>query len=581
MLRAGGVTHRRTAISLRILKAGILDVSIVQPRGAPGDADGASVTLAAEVSGTASGRPAKRAWHVSIFRTRALVPIVIGLGSLLAGALYTWFVGEDVNWDWQNYHEYNVWALVNGRYAIDALPAGFQTYFNPTVYFPVYYLRHLLPLPYGLMILGAVHGLNLLLIYFLSRALLRDAATSWAIGASILIAAVGPMTLSEVGTSFSDILTALPIVGGCILILSADGRHGRYVLAGLLIGAAVGLKLTNVVYALGAAAAVLAATRPLTATLCLGVGGAIGALATGGAWGLMLWRELGNPIFPLFNAVFRSPELVPMNIMDWQFSPRGYLDALAYPFYWLLGDNRSSEYPFRDARFAVAMVLILFAIGRSLIIRAAIFTQRDIQFLLFFTVSYAMWLILFAIQRYAIVLELLCAPLIVLLIARSLAGRPDASLPHASAMRANSVMAATAVLIALWSQPGDWFRRPWSNPYNPTIAKPLEQPAAYFLLDKPLAYVTTLLPPASRFYQIADIAMPIVPDGEFDRRIRTALKNPLPGGAWELHTRGKPIREQLLERYGLQVDASKSCVEIEGAWLGTTIEACPLVARER
>jgi hypothetical protein len=167
------------------------------------------------------------------------------------------------------------------------------------------------------------------------------------------------------------------------------------------------------------------------------------------------------------------------------------------------------------------------------------------------------------------------------LIARSLTGRPEPSLSHASSMRINSVMAATALLIALWSQPGDWFRRPWSNPYNPQIAKPLEQPAAYFLLDKPLAYVATVLPPASRFYQIADIAMPIVAGGEFDRRIRTALKNPLPGGAWELHTRGKPIREQLLERYGLQVDASKVCVDIEGAWLGTTIEACPLVVRER
>ena len=44
-----------------------------------------------------------------------------------------------------------------------------------------------------------------------------------------------------------------------------------------LIGAAVGLKLTNVVYALGAAAAVLAASRPLLATLCLGLGGAVGA----------------------------------------------------------------------------------------------------------------------------------------------------------------------------------------------------------------------------------------------------------------------------------------------------------------
>jgi Glycosyltransferase family 87 len=540
------------------------------------------VTLATDVSRTDAGRPADRPWQWPVFQTRTLVPIVIALGSLLAGAIYTWFVGEDVNWDWLNYHEYNVWAIINDRYGIDALPAGFQTYFNPTVYFPVYYLRHLLPLPYGLMIMGAVHGLNLLLIYFLVRALLRDAATASAIGASILIAAVGPMTLSEVGTSFSDILTALPILAGCILILSADrSHHGRYVLAGLLIGAAVGLKLTNVVYALGAAAAVLVAARPLLATLCLGLGGAVGALATGGAWGLMLWREMGNPIFPLFNAVFQSPELVPTNIMDWQFLPRGILDALAYPFYWLVGDNRSSEYPFRDARFAVATVLIVLGIGRSLITRTDIFTRRDTQFLLFFAVSYATWLAVFSIQRYAIVLELLCAPLIVLLIHRSIAATPGSASTGTSSVRMNSIVLTVALAIALWSQPGDWFRRPWSNPYNPTISKSLEQPAVYLLLDKPLAYVAPLLPPQSRFYQIADIALPIMPDGKFDRRIRTALKNPLPGGAWELHTRGKPIREPLLERYGMRVDASRSCVEIEGAWLATAIEACPLVAREQ
>ena len=540
------------------------------------------MTHAADVAGTDAGRPADRAWQTPVLQTNVLVPIAIALGSLLAGAIYTWFAGEDVNWDWQNYHEYNVWAVINGRYGLDALPAGFQTYFNPTVYFPVYYLRHLLPLPYGLMILGAVHGLNLLLIYFLIRVLLREAATAGAIGASILIAAVGPMTLSEVGTSFSDILTALPILAGCILILSADGsRHGRYILAGLLIGAAVGLKLTNVVYALGAAAAVLVASRPLLATLCLGFGGAVGALATGGAWGLMLWREMGNPVFPLFNAVFQSPELVPANIMDWQFLPRGMLDALAYPFYWLVGDNRSSEYPFRDARFAVATVLIVLGIGRSLVTRTDIFTRRDVQFLLFFAVSYATWLALFAIQRYAIVLELLCAPLIVLLIHRSIAATAGSASTGASSVRMNAVMLAVAMAVALWSQPGDWFRRPWSNPYNPTISKSLEQPAGYLLLDKPLAYVAPLLPPQSRFYQIADIALPIMPDGEFDRRIRTALKNPLPGGAWELHTRGKPIREPLLERYGLRVDASRSCVEIEGAQLTTAIEACPLVAREK
>ena len=538
------------------------------------------MTHAADIAASDAARPADRARQAPLVQTNILVPMAIALGSLLAGAIYTWFVGEDVNWDWLNYHEYNVWAVIHNRYSIDALPAGFQTYFNPTVYYPVYYLRHFLPLPYGLMIIGAVHGLNLLLIYFLIRALLRETATASAIGAAILIAAVGPMTLSEVGTSFSDILTALPILAGCVLILSAgESQHGRYVLAGLLIGAAVGLKLTNAVYAIGAAAAVLAASRPVLATLCLGLGGAIGAVATGGAWGLMLWRELGNPIFPLFNAVFQSRELMPMNIMDWQFLPRGILDALAYPFYWLVGDNRSSEYPFRDARFAVATVLIVLGIGRGLVTRTDIFTRRDTQFLLFFGVSYAAWLGVFSIQRYAIVLELLCAPLIVLLIARVSAAAPGSASLRITSMRLNAAMLVVAVAIALCSQPGDWFRRPWSNAYNPAISKSLEQPALYLLLDKPLAYIAPRLPPQSRFYQIADIALPIMPDGKFDRRIRTALNDPPPGGTWGLHTRDKPIREGLLERYGLKLDASRACVEIEGAWLGTAMEACPLVAR--
>jgi hypothetical protein len=538
------------------------------------------VTHAADIAASDAARPADRARQAPLVQTNILVPMAIALGSLLAGAIYTWFVGEDVNWDWLNYHEYNVWAVIHNRYSIDALPAGFQTYFNPTVYYPVYYLRHFLPLPYGLMIIGAVHGLNLLLIYFLIRALLRETATASAIGAAILIAAVGPMTLSEVGTSFSDILTALPILAGCVLILSSgESQHGRYILAGLLIGAAVGLKLTNAVYAIGAAAAVLAASRPVLATLCLGLGGAIGAVATGGAWGLMLWRELGNPIFPLFNAVFQSRELMPMNIMDWQFLPRGILDALAYPFYWLVGDNRSSEYPFRDARFAVATVLIVLGIGRGLVRRTDIFTRRDTQFLLFFGVSYAAWLGVFSIQRYAIVLELLCAPLIVLLIARVSAAAPGPASLRITSMRLNAAMLVVAVAIALWSQPGDWFRRPWSNAYNPAISKSLEQPALYLLLDKPLAYIAPRLPPQSRFYQIADIALPIMPDGKFDRRIRTALNDPPPGGTWGLHTRDKPIREGLLERYGVKLDASRVCVEIEGAWLGTAIEACPLMPR--
>jgi hypothetical protein len=66
----------------------------------PGDTRGTSVTDAADVAGRDAGEPADRAWQTPVLQTNVLVPIAIALGSLLAGAIYTWFVGEDVNWDW-------------------------------------------------------------------------------------------------------------------------------------------------------------------------------------------------------------------------------------------------------------------------------------------------------------------------------------------------------------------------------------------------------------------------------------------------------------------------------------------------
>lgn len=517
-------------------------------------------------------------WTMDL-RGKALAPVAIVVCTMLAGALYTLAMGEDVNWDWQNYHEYNVWAVLNGRYGVDAVPPGFQTYFNPIVYFPVYYLRHFLPSPYGLMIIGAIHGLNLALICLFTRVILREAATIAAIAAAVAIAAFGPMTLSEVGTSFSDVLLALPVIGGFLLILAADrSPTASHLLAGLLIGAAVGLKLTNVVYAVGAAAAVLAASRPLKATVLLGLGGIVGAALTGGEWCLIAWRDTGNPIFPLFNAVFQSGEVAAINLMDAQFMPHGVLDALAYPFYWLMGDHRGAEHPFRDARFAVVTVLFVLGLVARMTRGTAILTRRDVQLVVLFVVSYLAWLGLFSIQRYAVVLELLCGPIIVLLLAR-LAASTRSTWPAASSVPLNAVMLTVAAAVALWSQPADWWHRSWSDTYRPKIAGELDQPATYFILGKPLAYIAPQLPPQSRFYLLADIGVPIVPGGIFDQRIRAGLKAPLPGGLRELHMRGEPDRSALLDRYALAIDPSRPCVTIEGARPGTILESCPLIER--
>src|SRR6202043_3986805 len=82
-------------------------------------------------------------------------------GSLLAGAAYTWFAGEDINWDWRNYHDYNAFALINGRYHEDVAPAGIHSFLNPLAYLPAYLLRHHVGAPFWGILLGAIHGLNL------------------------------------------------------------------------------------------------------------------------------------------------------------------------------------------------------------------------------------------------------------------------------------------------------------------------------------------------------------------------------------------------------------------------------------
>jgi hypothetical protein len=55
-----------------------------------------------------------------------------------------------------------------------------------------------------------------------------------------------------------------------------------------------------------------------------------------------------------------------------------------------------------------------------LLYRIRVFARRDNQFLLFFAIACATWLFAFSIHRYAVVLELLSAPLIVLVLSRLL-----------------------------------------------------------------------------------------------------------------------------------------------------------------
>src|SRR6266566_2011178 len=225
-----------------------------------------------------------------------------------------------------------------------------------------------------------------------------------------------------------------------------------------------------------------------------------------------LWEQCGNPLFPFYNTVFRSPEAPIETMADLRFLPHSLWDAAAYPFYWLIGIHRSSEGPFRDPRFAILFVLFVANAGAGLFHKLRVFTRRDKQFLLFFAVAYGMWLFTFSIHRYAIALELLTAPLIVRLLARLLGLLPYESL-RASPLWTSVAAATAAVAIAFWSQPADCLRRPWSDPYQPILSGLLLNTATYLAIEKPVGYVVPLLSSGSRVYQLADILLPIAPRG--------------------------------------------------------------------
>ncbi|MGJ4892764.1 glycosyltransferase family 87 protein [Bradyrhizobium sp. HKCCYLRH3099] len=515
---------------------------------------------------------------------KPLATSLVIAGSVVAGALYAYFIGEDINWDWQNYHDYAGFSLVNGRFDVDVAPGGFQSFLNPLIYLLPYVVRHSLPAPWWGIALGALHGLNLAAVYWVTRVLLQRSADAVTLGAALLIAALSPMALSEVGTSFADIVTTIPILAALALMFERDDNEVRarhLLLAGLLIGAATGLKLTNATFLIGAGVSLLLVARPLRAVVTFGAASAAGVIVTAGPWAWKMARDFGSPLFPFYNTIFRSPEAPLASIVDTRFMPQGLLDALAYPFYWVVGIHPSSEWSFRDPRFAIVIVLLIALVATGVLQKREVLALRERRLIIFFWVSYVLWMLAFSIQRYLMPLELLAAPLIVLLLIRLVEAWRGRTVAFPSPRMMQAVTIATALAIAMASQPTDWMRRPWSDPYRPQLAEPLQQPATFLLLQKPLGYVTSFVPRGSRVYQLSELVVPIVPGGILDRRVRDGLAAPLPGGIWALYYADSPAdnppRLDVLGDYDLKLDASRTCERIQAAD-GTDIMACPVIS---
>ena len=443
---------------------------------------------------------------------RAVVPF-LALFPILSGFL-SLSLGQDANWDLRNYHWYNAHAFLTGRLGLDVAPGQIATYYNPTLDLPFYLAARDLPARLVGFLLGAVQGLNLLLLFGLTRSLLaplgkwRDAA-ALAVGLSGFF---GAGQIGLIGTTFYDNVISLFVLGGVWLAAAdmtalLDGRplraFTRAALAGFLVGCGAGLKQPTVVFAVGSCFAFLlmptSVRRRLFLSFFFGLGVLAGIALFSGHWMWYLWETYGNPLFPYFNHLFQSPWALPEAHRDDKFVPAGLWEALFFPFRWVADPLQVGEITFRDLRIPTAYAVLLatpFLLPWRRAAGATITAPRIGRYLIATAIlSYLAWLKLFSIYRYLIPLEMM-APLVIV---------AAIGLWPVPARIQGMLIAALLALVTVTAQPGSWGRVAWTGNFVQIQAPPIPDPDRTLILMTgfaPTSFLISGFPPQITFLRV-------------------------------------------------------------------------------
>jgi len=346
--------------------------------------------------------------------------LVLGLSGAACVVLNVVY-GRDVNWDFLNYHGYAIFDVFGERLGRDFFPAGYQGYLNRLPFLP-----HSLLLAAGLdgvvvsSVIALLHALNVFFLYLVSRELCRDYSAPYLVPAAVtLLGACTSVFLLQIGSTFVDPLTTPFILAAMWLVLRAHGWKALF-LAGLLAGFAAGLKLTNVTYAVGVAAAVLvsAPTRSSFARAAgaIFVGCALGFVLSHGWWSWKLYALYGSPFFPIFNGLFQAPEFIPYSLRFDRFVPQSLVSALLLPAEMVSSKSWTyTEVAAPDLRpvalVAIFLLALVFRLGKKVHALPSFRATPDARLIVFFFVSWCAWAVTSSNGRYAIPILLLIGPL--------------------------------------------------------------------------------------------------------------------------------------------------------------------------
>lgn len=429
----------------------------------------------------------------------------------ISTGLFSIYLKQDLNWDLQHYHFYNGYAFINHRLNIDFSPTDTQSYINPFLDAINYLLIiHLPPKLTGFLI-GAVQGINVWVLYLIAGQFINTHRRLTKQVLAIVIAFLGICSanaIGEVGTTFNDlILSNLILLSVLFIVLMLQGKNFfsskiDLFIAGLLAGAAVGLKLTFAIYIPGIFIAfLLIKDLPLPKLqiyLFLMLGVCSGFVITDGYWIFLIWQKFHNPVFPLYNKIFKSAQFSLINDLDDRFKPTTLIRHLFYPFYFSW-NQQTAETDFRDFRLPVAYFLITLLFF-MVFIKSKRINNASIKWLIiFFISSYIVWQVEFSIQRYIIVLELLAPLLIYVLLEMIISSK---------LIRVFSLL-ITFAFLATTLKPMNWGRSDWTPDFfgvrMPEEVKINHQKDnALLILNMPVGFLLPYFPNNWRFISITN-----------------------------------------------------------------------------
>ena len=435
---------------------------------------------------------------------RLPLPLFIA-GLVILAFWYVYGRGIDQNWDLLNYHYFAGYSLLHWRYATDIAAAGLQSFLSPISNLLAYLSVSAFPFPLNAWIIASVQLAAVPLVVLIARQVgvgLGYKERNWSEIIALLLCFLAPLWWSELGTSFADatigpvILLGLHFCGN--YVSGIDKRRRNIFFAGLCFGLAVGIKLTTASFAVAVVLSMFAVTlfkgRP---SELLRLGWLVIGIAIGFAflawWNVYLLLNWGSPLFPFYNAIFDSPFFDPYNWRDlrWRFNSLNEFAGFIYDAAFMTG--KTAEIPFADARLLIISILVPVAIvlRRSVTGGSALIAF----FLTFVAISFSLWSVLFAYQRYLIPVELLFG-LVIWILCRPIVRKESLTLAL--------MIGLFGVSIIQFSVP-DWgHRAPTENQVNAfdlevpaSIAK---SPARYLVVGEPVSYILPFLHQDSRFF---------------------------------------------------------------------------------